>query len=81
MRTCLPCRGISYVPGPESAGFEFHPFSVEVQEDLLKFVNDSTACDAREALPLPKFWSKMNKSYPYGVAEVPMRVLLVFPST
>ena len=81
MRTCLPCRGISYVPRSESIGFEFHPFIVE---DLLKFVNDSTACDAfeaHEALPLPKCWSKMNKSYPYDVAEVPMRVLLMFPST
>ena len=74
----LPCRGISYVPGSESAAFEFHPFIVE---DLLKFVNNSTtrdAFEAREALPLPKCWSKMNKSYPYDVAEVPM---LMFPST
>ena len=53
-------------------------------EDLLKFVNDSTtrdAFEAREALPLPKCWSKMNKSYPYDVAEVPMRVLLMFLPT
>ena len=74
MHTCLPCRGISYVPGSESAAFEFHPFIVE---DLLKFVNNSTtrdAFEAREALPLPKCWSKMNKSYPYDVAEVPMKV-------
>ena len=67
-------RGISYVPGSESAAFEFHPFIVE---DLLKFVNNSTTLDAfeaREALPLPKCWSKMNKSYPCDVAEVPMKV-------
>ena len=32
-------------------------------EDLLKFMNNSTTRDAFEALPLPKFWSKMTESY------------------
>ena len=74
-------EGVSYIlPRSESAGFEFHPFGVEVQEDLLKFLNDYTARDAFEALPLPKFWSKMSESYPQ-VAEVPIGVLLMFPST
>ena len=51
-----------------------------VQEDVLKFVNDSTARDAFEARTLPNVWSKMNESYPY-VAETSVGVLLVFPCT
>ena len=52
---------------------EFQPFSVEVrslsnnmQKDLLEFVNDSTACDAFEALLLTKFWSKMSELHTCG---------------
>ena len=53
--SCLPCRGVSYIhPRYECTGFEFHPFIVDVQEDSLNFVNDSTARDAFEAIPLPK---------------------------
>ena len=50
-----------------------------MQEDELNFVNDTTAHYAFEDRILPN-WSKMSESYPY-VAEVPMRVLLMFPST
>ena len=78
MRTCV--GSVSYIlPGSECAGFEFHPFSATVQGDLLKFVKDSTALNAFEALPLRTFWSKMRKSYPQ-VAEVPVRVPLMFLS-
>ena len=51
-----------------------------VQKDVLKFMNDSTTGDAFEAHTLPKGWSNMSELYP-DVAEVPMRVLLMFPST
>ena len=52
------------LPGSDCTRFEFHPYSVEVQEDLLKFVNDSTVRGAFDTLPLPKFWSKMSELYP-----------------
>ena len=70
------------LPGSGCAGFECHPFSADTggAGGLLKFVSDSTARDAFEALPLPNVWSKMSESYPY-VAEVPMGILLMFPST
>ena len=47
---------------------------------FLEFVNESTARDALEALPLTKFWSKMSELHPY-VADVPVRASLMFPST
>ena len=47
---------------------------------MRKFLNDSTAYDAFEALPLTKFLSKMSESYPC-VADVPVRNLLMFPFT
>ena len=50
-----------------------------VQEDVSKFVNDSTARDAFESGTLPNCNSKISESYPY-VTEVPTRVLLMFPS-
>ena len=49
-------------------------------QDFLKFVNDATTRDGLEALPLTKFWSKMNELYP-SVAEVLVRALLMFSST
>ena len=36
--------------------------------------------DANEALPLTKFWTKNKESYPF-VADVPLRAMLMFPST
>ena len=49
------------LPGSDCAGFEFHSLCMDVQEDLLKFVNDSIARDAFEALPLLKNWSKRSE--------------------
>ena len=48
--------------------------------ELLEFENDFIARDAFETHPLTKFLSKTSESYSY-VADVPMRVLLMFPST
>ena len=50
----------------------------EVQEEFVEFVNDSTAKDAFETLPLIKFWSKMSAYYPSVCA---VSGLLMFPST
>ena len=89
VQACLPSmqKGISdVIPGLECAGFKLHPFSVEVSslsngvsEDFWKFLHDSTARDAFEALPLTQFLSMMSEPYPY-VADVPIRALLMFPS-
>ena len=64
-------------PRSECAGLKFHLFSEEVRslsngvhEDFWKFLNDSTT----------KLLSKMSESYPW-VADVPVRPLLMFPST
>ena len=46
----------------------------------LTFEIDSAAHDAFQALPLTKFLSKMNESYPY-VADVPLRSFFMFQST
>ena len=61
-----------------------HSFSVEVrslsdglQEDYWKFISDSTACYAFEALSLTRFLSKMSESYPF-TTEVPVSSLLKF---
>ena len=43
-------------------------------------MNDTTARDAFEALPLTRFWSKMSESHPY-VADVPVKAFLMFPSS
>ena len=59
---------------------EVRSLSDGVLGDFWKVLNDSTARDAFEVLPLTKFLSKMCKSYPH-VADVPMRSLLMFPST
>ena len=53
----------TYFPDVSALDLNFiHSVQVEaeVQEDLLRFVNDSTARDAFEALPLPTFCSKMS---------------------
>jgi hypothetical protein len=64
-----------------------NPFMVEVrslpealQEQFIDLVNDSTAQDAFERLPLVKFWCKMCESYP-TVADMAISTLLTFPST
>ena len=44
---------------------------------LWKFVNNSIACNAFEALLLAKFLSKMSELY--SVTEVPVEALLMFP--
>jgi len=51
-----------------------------VHDDFWKFVHDSTACYAFEALPQTTFLSKMTESYP-PVTDVPLRALLMLPST
>ena len=64
-----------------------NPFTVDVkalpdsaQEQFIDFINDSTARDAFETLPLTTFWCRMWQSYP-AVAEEPIKLLLMFPST
>ena len=52
----------------------------EVQEEFVKFVNDSTAKDAFDTLPLINFWSKMSAYYP-SVCTIVVSGLLMFPST
>ena len=54
--------------------------SLSDDDGFWRFVNDSTARDSFEVLPLAKFLSKMSESYP-SVAIVPMVALLMFPST
>ena len=64
-----------------------NPFTVDVkthpdslQEQFIDFINDSTARDAFETLPLTNFWCQIMQSYP-AVAEEPIKLLLMFPST
>ena len=64
----------------ETAGFKViagAPTTLRVTGLMMMMMNNSTTF---EALPLTKFWSKMNESYP-SVADVHVRALLMFPST
>ena len=63
---------------PFTVDVKTHPDSLE--EQFIDFINDSTARDAFETLPLTTFWCQILQSYP-AVSEEPIKLLLVFPST
>ena len=87
--SCLREEFQSYFPDLSEMNVTLirNPFIVEVrslpgvvQEEFVEFVNDSTAKDAFETLPLIKFCSKMSAYYP-SVCTIAVSGLLMFLST
>lgn len=53
---------------------------VDVQEQFIELINDSSAKEVFKQVTIVKFWCQMVESYP-KVAEIAIRILLPFPTT